>query len=215
MTSSEWHLLEALLNWTHCQLLWLICFPDFPRDDNSTVEFKTKQRNQWKYGSFANDGKPSFLLIIANLWTPKFNTLIVCWKKQIKNYTWSGLPNMTEQIVCRKTNMLLWVPVPNCLAYLTCNLKFKAHLANGNFVVEHSMAFDCIVEIIFLMTSSFWHHFERNIFIWPNPMNENVFLTSQAMIILHLNLKPNKEVSGNKDPLQMKWWENHISIDHC
>ena len=32
-------------------------FPDFPSDDNSTFEFKSKQRHEWKYGSITNDGK--------------------------------------------------------------------------------------------------------------------------------------------------------------
>ena len=32
-------------------------FPDFPSNDNSTFEFKSKQRHEWKYGSITNDGK--------------------------------------------------------------------------------------------------------------------------------------------------------------
>ena len=32
-------------------------FPAFPTNDNSTVECKTKQRHEWKYGSITNNGK--------------------------------------------------------------------------------------------------------------------------------------------------------------
>ena len=33
-------------------------FPDFSQDDNnSTFEFKSKQRHEWNYGSITKDGK--------------------------------------------------------------------------------------------------------------------------------------------------------------
>ena len=37
-------------------------FPNFPIDDNSIVEFKTKQRHEWENGSLKMMGKSSFLL---------------------------------------------------------------------------------------------------------------------------------------------------------
>ena len=35
----------------------MLIFPELHSNDNSTLEYKTKQRNEWKYGSITNNGK--------------------------------------------------------------------------------------------------------------------------------------------------------------
>ena len=106
--------------------------------------------------------------------------------------------------LCKKTKCFYEYFVPNCLAYLTQKINLNSHLANGALVREHSLAFDCIDEG-HLMTPSDWHLLEALLncthhqLQWMNLL----FLTSQAMKILHLNLKQNKKMNGNMDPLQM------------
>ena len=63
-----WKTSSCWLNWTNTNRkhYWTANTPNnykcwiffcLPNDDNSTFEFKSKQRHEWKYGSITNDGK--------------------------------------------------------------------------------------------------------------------------------------------------------------
>ena len=66
-SSNEKHLLDDLIKLTPIgdiielqtppTTIHVEIFPDFPNDNNSTFEFKSKQRHEWQYGSITNDGK--------------------------------------------------------------------------------------------------------------------------------------------------------------